>query len=320
LNEVPYAKVTKEELKYIYVPQVDASAERTVDKKRSIEKKSNWVQTNKVIIEEKSNNSVKELKLKSPQRKSLFKSNSFSNSENIQTNAQAPISELTLLNQNLLGLILVNRTLPLAIIQTQAKPNFLNQIDFNKIKFNVGIMANLVNGLDFSGIGIESGIQFPIFKKFSVSTGVGITEISRNGGVIAKVKKGNNESLYEDIIDFKQIIVPFHLNYNITKALSITSGVTYRKIYDISLYDNLTKSSSLIINQYPLPSEERDYYADDNFGISGGISLALTNHLNFKLNYEVGIESIFKKSELGGPESNELYNFKFINFSTNYSF
>lgn len=303
LNEVPFAKVTKEEFKYIYVTQPQLTTERVVENKVYIKEPflNNTIETN--IL----NRSLIENGPSTFFSKPLYIKKQISEISHAEENKKEQLSELNKIEAIHSRLFSNNRILPFSIIQTNRKQNFLSQFDLSKVRFSLGLVASLVDQLHFSGIGIQTGIQFPISKKFSLFTGVGITELSKNGGTKTRSRTLTKESLYQDIVDFKQISVPLHINYNVTKGLYVFAGATYRKSFDISSL-NLTKSFS-----------GDAIYTKDNFGVAAGLSWALNNNLSFKLDYERGVNSIFNLPANADIDS-EKFNFNFVNFSTSFNF
>ena len=194
-----------------------------------------------------------------------------------------------------------------------------------RLKFSLGVLANVTRDLEYTGLGLTSGLDLILSKRLSVNTGVGISYFSREGYFFPHVGQlrvpSETTSLadvyYQGLRSFKQVYVPFHIDYALTKSLAITSGVRLRYTYDEDINRALPIPNATPTRGPVVGHEE--IYNNTNLGFSAGVRYSFSPHFSILLDSEWGISNLLSKAQFTKPSeiSQEL---NLINFRTNYTF
>jgi len=201
-------------------------------------------------------------------------------------------------------------------------------INPNKVKYNLGLLSFISSNSNFSGYGFTTGVHLPLTKKIGIQTGLAVNFVSRNYLMFPFLPKNisnlknyspldEEETYYDGLRSFKQIYLPVNLSYAITNVFSINSGFKFRYTYSQEL-DNLleTRASKTISNSQTV---ENTFFNNSNIGLSLGVNYQVSRNVNFILDSEWGMNSIINQSQFKQPNSNK-YDLNLINLTTSISF
>jgi len=211
-------------------------------------------------------------------------------------------------------------------------------------KYNLSLLASLVNNFDFSGYGINSGFQFPISRKLSINVGLAYNEFSRGQNffpfltservkpittiVTEKPDVVDQGDFYAGILEVKQFVMPLKVNYDINKFFSVSSGFNLRHTFSRTLDSPIAeinherertierrKFGKLKGNDAPA-----SYFNDTNFGLSAGVNFNVSEKFSLSLDTEWGLGSMFNTEAFAPNSTGQNQYLNLINLSTNYSF
>ena len=168
-------------------------------------------------------------------------------------------------------------------------------IDLKKLKFGIGLVTNVTNDLDYTGAGILASVMVPISEKFSLSTGIGYNQLSRETVFMPFFRKKNlpnyksielPETFYDNLIDLNQIFIPFSVTYNATNKVGILAGLNFRHTFQSNVYFNL---ENRLKTHFTGVNEPLDlYFNNTNIGLSLGIDYQFNNNWSMRLDSEWG--------------------------------
>jgi hypothetical protein len=204
--------------------------------------------------------------------------------------------------------------------------NNLNQK--SKVKYNLGLLSFVSSNSNFSGYGFTTGVHLPISKRVGIQTGLAVNFVTRNFLVFPFFGKTTDnfkslspldqeETYYDGLKSFKQIYLPVNLNYAISNALSINSGVKFRYTYSQEIDNILETRASKTISKSE--TVENAFFSNSNIGLSLGVNYQVNKNLNFILDSEWGMNSLINKDQFKNP-SNDRYDLNLINLTTSISF
>lgn len=212
-----------------------------------------------------------------------------------------------------------------------AEENHMRNFLRNGVDFRIGLLTTVSKDLDYSGYGVITSLQVAINNKFSIGTGLGFNHISREFNVIPLLPKSRNSynvvvrqvdlddqtTFYKSLNDFKQILIPISLNYNLSNKFALSSGVKFRHTFNSSVNRNLKSELKQSISTVNNP--ETLFFNDTNFGLSFGINYSPSQRITLQIDSEIGINSLINSNQFKSIQQSR-YDLQLINFTTNYSF
>ena len=199
----------------------------------------------------------------------------------------------------------------------------------SKIDMTIGLLTFVSNNQDFSGYGFSSGIQVPISKKVGLNTGVAVNFVSRGytlfpfldrsnpSNDFGKTKLNEEDTYYAGLKSFKQVYFPIGINYNVTKFLTLNSGLKFRYTFTEDIDRVLEVQARQRVNKNE--SVANTFFNQTNVGLSAGFTVAVSDKLSFYVDSEWGLSSLTNSKVLSNPTSRR-YDLNLINLSTNYKF
>lgn len=193
-----------------------------------------------------------------------------------------------------------------------------------KVKIGAALTAISTRKRDFTGYGIGSSMDIPVGKKLEINTGLAFNVLSRDHFLVKEVEEVNNRLpapprspkqaiVYEDELrSLKQLSMPLGLNYSLSNALSLNSGVKLRYTYSTDLDKDPVPSQG-----YPADSES--FFTKTNIGFSAGLKYSLNNHFSILLDSEWGMGS-FARSTQYSNLSTPNHDLNLVNLTTNFTF
>ena len=201
----------------------------------------------------------------------------------------------------------------------------LNKNKIRKTAFQVGVLIASTMDWDYTGMGIETGVHFPIGKKLGFNTGIAISYLDRDHLFIPDFIRGNNETLidpknpqtyYEGLKKLKQAYVPLSLSYNISDSWAVSSGFKFRYTYSEIVNEDLPLPPSRP-SRTPFENHE-SIFNKANLGLTAGLQYSINPSFSILLDSEWGMSSLINRSEFTTTQSK--YDLNVINFSTHYKF
>ena len=191
--------------------------------------------------------------------------------------------------------------------------------------FNLGILAATTTDFAYTGMGIISGIRLPFGKRFGFNTGLAISYLDRDHLFIPDFVRGEGETLvdpkiaqtyYEGLRNLKQVYLPLNVNYNLTEAWVINSGVNLRYTYSETINEDLPLPQARPTSRQPVKDHE-SLFNKTNIGLSAGLEYHLNNNFTFHIESEWGLSSVLNTSQfLTQPR----YDLNIVNLRTHYKF
>ncbi len=322
-NITPSTTITKEIIKYekVYVPTSSPVAE-TIPQKTSR------------LSQTPENHNAKSLTNKSATES---QSTSYSNSLNPLSSGFSLLNAMSSTYTPKTREIQLLDLMPIAIFDTNE--NITLNMPFTPVhdksrqkKFNFFFAATgFISNLDYSGHGISMGLLLPLSNKFSVETGIGLNYISKDylilpffgnpsysdfkSNATADLNKAN--TYYEGLRGFKQIIIPFGINYHISNKLSFNTAVKLRYTYSETI-DQVLRSRA----EEKLSKNEtvaNSFFNNSNVGISTGITYDISNRMSLRIDSEFGLNSLINNKNITDPTSHK-YDLNLINFTSYFKF
>lgn len=190
----------------------------------------------------------------------------------------------------------------------------------NSVKFELGWLLSMTSDFQFTGVGLSSGVRLSLSDKLAINTGLGINTFSSDRRLLGERTNPQPQSLselyYQGLKNFKQLYVPLSLDYNITKAIALSSGVRLRYTYSEELDPNIP-----IISQ-PGPSRrpvtEVSVFNNTNLGFSAGVKYRFNPHWSIFLDSEWGMTNLLKRADFGTTPLQ--YEINVFNLRTNFTF
>ena len=194
-----------------------------------------------------------------------------------------------------------------------------------KTQFKIGILASSTMDLDYTGMGITTGVSFPISKKLSFNTGLALNYLDRDHLFIPDFIRGTDETLldpknpqtyYEGLRNLKQVYVPMALSFNLTKAWAINSGLKFRYTYSETVNEDLPLPPARP-SRNPVENHE-SLFNKANIGVTAGLEFNVNPSFSILLDSEWGMSSIINRSQF--TTTGSKYDLNVINLSTSYNF
>jgi len=188
------------------------------------------------------------------------------------------------------------------------------------IQFELGVLVSATADKQFAGVGLSSGIKFPLTKRLALNTGLGINSFDGDRFLIgASTQKAENisEFYYKGLRKFNQIFLPLSLDYSITKSLAINSGVRLRYTYSEELDSSLPNLASGPSRR--AADENVSLYNNTNLGFSAGLKYTLNPRWNILLDSEWGVTNLLNRTQFFASSSLE-YELNVINLRTSFTF
>jgi len=202
---------------------------------------------------------------------------------------------------------------------------FLIEEEGRKTEYNVGVLASATTDLDYTGMGIVSGVRFPLGKKLGLNTGVAISYLDRDHLFIPDFIRGSSETLtdpknaqtyYEGLKNLKQVYVPLNINYNLSDAWVINSGFKFRYTYSETVDEDLPLPSARPTRK-PIENHE-SIFNNANIGLSAGLEYHLNTNFSLQLDSEWGMSSLINRSQFSTAQTR--YDLNMVNLSTHFKF
>ncbi len=191
----------------------------------------------------------------------------------------------------------------------------------NSIKFEVGWLISLTSDMQFSGLGLTSGVSFSLTDRLAINTGLGINTFDGErwllGGPSDREPSNLSEAYYQGLRNFKQLYVPLSLDYNITKAFVLNSGLNVRYTYSEEIDSKLPPLGEP--NRSRRSSNEVSIFNSTNLGFSAGVKYRFNPHWSILLDSEWGMTNLFNRTQYGSTTPLH-YELNVINLKTNYTF
>ncbi len=201
----------------------------------------------------------------------------------------------------------------------------LNKDKTRKTEFQVGVLLASTMNWDYTGMGIETGVRFPIGKKLGFNTGIAISYLDRDHLFIPDFIRGSNGTLtdpknpqtyYEGLKKLKQVYVPLSLSYDITDSWAISSGFKFRYTYKEIVNEDLPLPAARP-SRIPVENHE-SIFNNANLGLTAGLRYSINPSFSILLDTEWGMSSLINRSDFTTFQSK--YDLNIINLITAYNF
>ncbi|NNK89407.1 MAG: hypothetical protein HKO89_02255 [Saprospiraceae bacterium] len=208
-----------------------------------------------------------------------------------------------------------------------------DELKEKRFRLSLGLLSFLSHDQDFTGYGIVSGIDFSLSKKISLSTGFGVNFVSRDFNFFPFFEKDVSNELYKSVSEydlrkqetyysglrgFKQIFVPFSINYNVSKHFAFSTGIKFRHTYSEKIDKELVKSAS---KKIPVTQEPGNvFFNNSNIGLTLGMTYKASKNFSLTLDSEWGLSSLINRNSLDFASNRTKYDLNLINLSTNFTF
>ncbi len=189
------------------------------------------------------------------------------------------------------------------------------------LKFDLGLLVSMSTDLQFSGIGIESGVKFPISEKFALNTGLGINAFSGERRILGGQSQPTSltDVYSQGLNNFKQIYVPLSLDYSVTSAVVVNSGLRLRYTYSEELDSELNKFIQPTPGRRSPINNNDSVFNNTNLGFSAGVKYSFNQHWSILLDSEWGMSNLIDRTQFFGT-SELKYELNVISLRTNFTF
>jgi len=188
------------------------------------------------------------------------------------------------------------------------------------IQYQVGIQTLASTDLDFTGLGVESGMTIPLSGRLGLNTGFALNYLTRDSYFSPPFSRetGTNTGEPRSLVSLKQLYIPIGLNYSFSKYFALNSGVRVKYTYDEDLENNIwSRPTGLVLST---PYVDSDNFIDNtSIGLTAGVMLRLNNHFSILVDSEWRLSSLFGGTSLINAYR-PSYNRNTVNLTTNYTF
>lgn len=261
--------------------------------------------------------------------RSFIQRNNLSHTENVLENSQPRnASDLEKLENGLSFLdfetdqVLINDN----AVSATADPK-------RKIAYNVGVQTIVSHDRDYTGVGVQSGLEFPIGKKLGIATGIAVNYMTREHYFIPGLKERGNSDIqypsglaqiipntdlyYNGLKTLKQVYLPVSLNYDLSNSLALNSGVRLRYTYKDDIESDLPAPPN---SGRRAPNEDpSSVFSQTNIGVSAGVRFRLNTHFSILVDSEWGVSSLIRNSQLPSVNHSQ-HDLNMLNLTTSYTF
>jgi len=203
----------------------------------------------------------------------------------------------------------------------------------HKNKLNPFFALNgFISNLSYSGYGVHLGLDFPVSSRFSLQTGVGLNFISRNYFIFPffekdseiNLKSGNADlndpdTYYASLKGFKQVVIPFGINYSLNRRFDLTTGLKLRYTYTETIDQTFkTKVAGSFAGDQSIAS---NFFNNSNIGLYAGVNFNVTEAFSVSIDSEWGVHSLIKNNPLlGSGQAYRKYDLNLVNVTSYFKF
>ncbi len=194
------------------------------------------------------------------------------------------------------------------------------------IQYNVGVQTLITTDLDYTGVGLNSGLVIPLGKKIGINTGLAVNQLTRENYFVEPFQRNLDqapnpqssdvETYYNGLKSMKQVYVPVGMMYAFSDNLALNSGVKFRYTFDKDIDELLPAPPRG--RRAPLPTTE-SMFNNTKVGLTAGFLYRFNSHFSILVDSEWGLSPFINAQQFGNP-NNARYDLNMVNLTTNYTF
>ncbi len=182
------------------------------------------------------------------------------------------------------------------------------------ISYNVGVETLVSTDLDFTGLGVQSGLTIPVGNKLGINTGVAVNYITKDEYFVYPLHRNQPaETKAPELRNLRQVYIPVGLNYSLTKNIALNSGLRVRYTYS----DEVEGKISARPSRAPI-SDNESILDNTNFGLTAGFAFRINNNFSLLLNSEWKVQSIIGTNPT--PLTDPKFDRNMVNLTTSFTF
>lgn len=181
------------------------------------------------------------------------------------------------------------------------------------ISYNVGVETLVSTDLDFTGLGIQSGLTIPVGSRMGINTGVAVNYITKDEYFVYPLHRNQPaDPKAPELRNLRQVYIPVGLNYLLTKNIALNSGLRLRYTYSDEIDGQLAAKPT----RAPI-EQDASFLDNTNLGLTAGFMFRVNNNFSLLLNSEWKVQGI-----IGAPTSlsDPQFDSNIVNLTTSFTF